>query len=83
MNSEWTIMHCSLVRSLEELPDTAFDELKEAIKKEEDRRENNCYDRAQELQKQIISLMQQAENEDFWVMYYGDKLDPSNIWVQY
>lgn len=83
MNDKWTITHCSTVRSLEELPDTAFDELKEAIKKEEERRESILHDRAQELQKQIVELMQQIENEDFWVMCNGDKLDPSDIWVQY
>ena len=83
MNDKWTITHCSTVRSLEELPDTTFDELKKAIKEEEERRENNRYERSQELQKQIIELVQQAENEDFRVMHYGDKLDFSNIWIQY
>lgn len=83
MDNKWTVTHCSTVRSLEELPDTTFDELKKAIKEEEERRENIRHNRAQELQKQIVKLMQQAENEDFWVMSYGDKLDPSNIWVQY
>jgi len=83
MNNKWTITHCSIVRSLDELSDTAFDELKKAIKEEEERRENIRYDRAQELEEQIIKLMQQAESEDFWVMCNGDKLDSSNIWVQY
>ena len=83
MNNKWTITHCSTVRSLEELPDTTFDELKKAIKEEEERRENIRYDRAQELQQQIVKLMRQIENEDFWVMSNGDKLDPSDIWVQY
>ena len=82
MNDKWTITHCSTVRSLEELPDTTFDELKKAIKEEEERRENIRYDRAQELQQQIVELMRQIENEDFWVMSNGDKLDPSDIWVQ-
>lgn len=83
MNDKWTITHCSIVRSLEELPDTTFDELKKAIKEEEERRENILYDRAQDFKKQIVKLMQQAEKEDFWAMHHGDKLDPSNIWVQY
>ena len=83
MPNEWTIMHCSTVRSLKELPDTTFDELKEAIKKEAERREDIRHERAQELQKQIVELMRQIENEDFWVMSNGDKLDPSDIWVQY
>lgn len=82
MNDKWTITHCSTVRSLEELPDTTFDELKKAIKEEEERRENIRYNRAQELQQQIVKLMRQIENEDFWVMSNGDKLDPSDIWVQ-
>ena len=80
MNSEWTIMHCSLVRSLEELPDVTFDELKEAIKKEEDRRDS---ERARKLQEQIVKLMRQIENEGFWIMYEGDKFNPSDIEVQY
>ena len=79
MNREWTIMHCSLVRSLEELPDTTFDELKEAIKKEEDRRDR---ERARKLQGQIVKLMRQIEDEGFWVMHGDDKLNPSNIEVQ-
>ena len=84
MNDKWTITHCSTIRSLEELPDTTFDELKEAIKKEEERRENNRrYDRAQELKEQIAKLVQQAENENFWVMNYDYKLNPSDIWIQY
>lgn len=83
MSDKWTITHCSTVRSLEELPDITFDELKEAVKKEEERRENILRDRAQELQEQIVKLMRQIENEDFWVMSNGDKLDPSDIWVQY
>lgn len=83
MNDKWTITHCFTVRSLEELPDATFDELKKAIKEEEDRRESILYDRAQDFQKQIVKLMQQAEKEDFWVMNHGDKLEPSNIWVQY
>lgn len=83
MNDKWTIMHCSTARSLEELPDTTFDELKEAIKKEEERHESIRHNHAQELQEQIVKLMQQIENEDFWVMCNGDKLDPSDIWVQY
>ena len=82
MNDKWTITHCSTVRSLEELPDTTFNELKKAIKEEEERRENIRYNRAQELQQQIVELMRQIENEDFWVMSNGDKLDPSDIWVQ-
>ena len=83
MNDKWTITHCSTVRSLEELPDTTFDELKKAIKKEEERRESIRYDRAQELRKQIIELIRQVENEGFWVMQDDDKLDSSDIWVQY
>lgn len=83
MNNKWTITHCSIVRSLDELSDTAFDELKKAIKEEEERRENIRYDRAQELKEQIVKLIEQAENEGFWVMNLGDKLGPSNIWVQY
>ena len=82
MNDKWTITHYSIVRSLEELPDTTFNELKKAIKEEEERRENIRYNRAQELQQQIVELMRQIENEDFWVMSNGDKLDPSDIWVQ-
>ena len=79
MNNKWTITHCSIVRSLEELPDVTFDELKEAIKKEEDRRDS---ERARKLQEQIVKLMRQIENEGFWVMNNGDKLNPSNIEVQ-
>lgn len=82
MNDKWTIMHCSTIRPLEELPDATFDELKKAIKEEEERRENIRYNRAQELQQQIVKLMRQIENEDFRVMSNGDKLDPSDIWVQ-
>ena len=83
MEREWTIMYHSLVRPLEELPDTTFDELKEAVKKEEERRKSIRYEHAQELQKQIRELMQQIENEDFQVMYDEVKLDLSDIWVQY
>lgn len=83
MNNKWTITHCSTVRSLEELPDTTFDELKKAIKEEEERRDIIRYNRAQELQKQIVKLMRQIEDEGFWIMNYGDKLNPSDIWVQY
>lgn len=79
MSDKWTITHCSIVRSLEELPDIAFDELKEAIKKEEDRRDSK---RAQELQERIVKLMRQIEDEGFWVMNGDDKLNPSNIEVQ-
>lgn len=83
MNDEWTITHCSIVRSLDELSDTAFDELKEAIEKEEARRDTTRFNRAQELQKQIIKSMQQIENEGFCAMHKSDKLNSSNIWVQY
>lgn len=79
MERKWIIMYHSLVRPLEELPDTTFDELKEAIKKEEDRRDS---EHAQKLQKQIVKLMRQIEDEGFWVMNNGDKLNPSNIEVQ-
>lgn len=79
MNCEWIIMHHSAARSLEELPDTALDALKEAIKKEEDRRDS---ERARELQGQIVKLMRQIEDEGFWVMHGNDKLNPSNIEVQ-
>lgn len=79
MNREWIVMYHSLVRSLEELPDATFDELKEAIKKEEDRRDS---ERARELQKQIVKLMRQIEDEGFWVTHGDDKLNPSNIEVQ-
>ena len=82
MNDKWTITHCSIVRSLEELPDTTLDELKKAIEGEEERRDIIRYNRAQELGKQIVTLIEQAENEGFWVTNHGDKLDPSNIWVQ-
>lgn len=82
MNDKWTIMHCSIVRSLEELPDTTLDALKEAIEGEEERRDIIRYNRAQELKKQIIKLIEQAENEGFMITNHGDKLDPSNIWVQ-
>lgn len=82
MNDKWTITHCSIVRSLEELSDTTLDELKKAIEGEEERRDIIRYNRAQELGKQIVKLIEQAENEGFWVANHGDKLDPSNIWVQ-
>ena len=82
MNDKWTITHCSIVRSLEELPDTTLDELKKAIEGEEERRDIIRYNRAQERGKQIVTLIEQAENEVFWVTNRGDKLDPSNIWVQ-
>lgn len=82
MSDKWTITHSSTVRSLEELPDTTLDELKKAIEGEEDRRDIIRYNRAQELGKQIVKLIEQAENEGFWVTNHGDKLDPSNIWVQ-
>lgn len=82
MSDKWTITHCSTVRSLEELPDTTLDELKKAIEGEEERRDIIRYNRAQELGKQIVKLIEQAENEGFWVTNHGDKLDPSNIWVQ-
>ena len=76
MNDKWT----TIVRSLEELPDTAFDELKEAVKKEEERRDS---ERARELREQVIELMRQIENEGFLIMYEGDKFNPSDIEVQY
>lgn len=79
MNSGWVVMHCSIVRSLEELPNTTFNELKEAIKKEEERRNN---ERAQELQEKIVKLMRQIENEGFQVANNGDKINPSDIEVQ-
>lgn len=79
MDREWIVMYHSLVRSLKELPDTTFDELKEAIKKEEDRRDS---ERARKLQGQIVKLMRQIEDEGFWVMNGDDKLNPSNIEVQ-
>lgn len=82
MNNKWAIMRYSTVRPLEELPDTTFDELKEAIKKEEERREDIRHEHARELQKQIIELMRQIENEDFWIMYEGDRLNPHAIRVQ-
>ena len=82
MNDKWTITHCSIVRSLEELPDTTLDELKKAIEGEEERRDIIRYNRARELGEQIVKLIEQAENEGFLVKNQGDKLDPSNIWVQ-
>lgn len=80
MNDKWIIMRYSTARSLEELPNTALNELKEAIKKEEERRDN---ERARELREQVIELMRQIENEGFWIMYEGDKFNPSDIEVQY
>ena len=82
MDNKWIVMHHSTARSLEELPDTALDALKEAIEGEEERRDIIRYNRAQELRKQIVKLIEQAENEGFWVMNLGDKLGSSNIWVQ-
>lgn len=79
MDNKWIVMHHSTARSLEELPDTALDALKEAIKKEEDRRDS---ERARELQERIVKLMRQIEDERFWVMNGDDKLNPSNIEVQ-
>lgn len=80
MNDKWTIMRYSTARSLEELPNTALNELKEAIKKEEDHRNS---ERARELREQVIKLMRQIENEGFLIMYEGDKFNPSDIEVQY
>lgn len=80
MDREWTVMYHSLVRSLEELPDTTFDELRKAIEEEEHRRDRK---HAQELREQVIKLMRQIENEGFWIMYEGDKFNPSDIEVQY
>lgn len=82
MDNKWIIVHHSTTRSLEELPDTALDALKEAIEGEEERRDLIRYNRAQELGKQIVKLIEQAESEGFRVTNHGDKLDPSNIWVQ-
>lgn len=80
MNNKWTITHNSIVRPLEDLPDTTFDELRKAIEEEEHRRDRK---RAQELREQVIKLMRQIENEGFWIMYEGDKFNPSDIEVQY
>lgn len=79
MYSEWIVTHHSTVRSLEELPDTTFEKLKEAIKKEEERRDHK---RAQELQERIVKLIQQVNDEGFWVMNGSNRLNPFDIEVQ-